>query len=109
MTVLLVGIPLKFLCALIFAKSHMALLTRAVTIQSPRDLEIVSTVILFLSMIQEGQLSLSGEKLCTILVNHLEDFSCPVRLGKLTTLDMTPLGFDWVVKPQHKTKNKSSR
>ena len=92
MTVLLAGIALKFLCALIIAKSHMALLTTAVKIQSPSDLEIVSTVILFLPLIQEGQLSLPGEKLCTILVNHLEDFSCSVRLGKLTALDMTPLG-----------------
>ena len=33
-----------------------------------------STVILYLPLIQEGQLSVvSGERLCTILVNHLED------------------------------------
>ena len=37
------------------------------------DHEIVSTVILSLPLIQEGQLSVSGEKLFTILVNHLED------------------------------------
>ena len=35
--------------------------------------EIFSTVILSLPLIQEGQLSVSGERLCTILVNHLED------------------------------------
>ena len=35
--------------------------------------EIFSTVILFLPLIQEGQLSISGERMCTILVNHLED------------------------------------
>ena len=35
--------------------------------------EIFSTVILSLSLIQEGQLSVSGERMCTILVNRLED------------------------------------
>ena len=34
---------------------------------------IFSTVILSLPLIQEGQLSVSGEKMCTLLVNHLED------------------------------------
>ena len=34
--------------------------------------EIFSTVILSLPRIQEGQLSVSGEKMCTILVNRLE-------------------------------------
>ena len=37
------------------------------------DHEILSTVILSLPLIQEGQLSVSGEKMCTILVNRLED------------------------------------
>ena len=37
------------------------------------DREIFSTVILSLPPIQEGQLSVSGERMCTILVNHLED------------------------------------
>ena len=37
------------------------------------DHEIFPTVILSLSLIQEGQLSVSGERICTILVNHLED------------------------------------
>ena len=37
------------------------------------DHEIFSTVILSLPMIQEGQLSVSGERMCTILVNRLED------------------------------------
>ena len=36
------------------------------------DHEIFSTVILSLPLIQEGQLSVSGERMCTILVNHLE-------------------------------------
>ena len=37
------------------------------------DHEIFSTVILSLPLIQEGQLSVSGERTCTILVNRLED------------------------------------
>ena len=58
------------------------------------DHEIFSTVILSLPLIQEGQWSVSDERMCTILVNPLEDKACPVNvwLGKLTALDMTPLG-----------------
>ena len=37
------------------------------------DHEIFSMVILSLPLIQEGQLSVSGEKMCTVLVNRLED------------------------------------
>ena len=37
------------------------------------DHEILSTVILSLMLIQEGQLSVSGERMCTILVNRLEN------------------------------------
>ena len=37
------------------------------------DQEIFSTVILSLPLIQEGQLSVSGERMCTLLVNRLED------------------------------------
>ena len=37
------------------------------------DLEIFSMVILSLPLIQEGQLSVSGERMCTILANSLED------------------------------------
>ena len=37
------------------------------------DHEIFSTVILSLPLIQEGQLSDCGERMCTILVNRLED------------------------------------
>ena len=36
------------------------------------DHEIFSTVILSLPLIQEGQLSVSGKRMCTILVIHLE-------------------------------------
>ena len=37
------------------------------------DHEMFSTVILSFPLIQEGQLSVSGERMCTILVNRLED------------------------------------
>ena len=37
------------------------------------DNETFSTLILSLPLIQEGQLSVSGERMCTILVNRLED------------------------------------
>ena len=37
------------------------------------DHEIFSTVILSLPLIQDGQLSVSGERMCTILVNRFED------------------------------------
>ena len=37
------------------------------------DHEIFSTVILSLPLIQEGQLFVSGERMCTIPVNRLED------------------------------------
>ena len=37
------------------------------------DHEIFSTVIRSLLLIQEGQLSVSGERMCTILFNRLED------------------------------------
>ena len=37
------------------------------------DHEIFSTVILSFQLIQEGQLSVSGERMCTILGNRLED------------------------------------
>ena len=56
--------------------------TRRSQVQHPRrsqqsfvetDHEIFSTVILSLPLIQEEQLSVSGERMCTILVNRLED------------------------------------
>ena len=37
------------------------------------DHEIFSTVILSLPLTQEGQLSVYGERMCTILVNRLKD------------------------------------
>ena len=37
------------------------------------DHEIFSMVILSLPLIQEGQLSVSDERMCTLLVNGLED------------------------------------
>ena len=49
-------------------------ITKIVFVLSWRfDHEMFSTVILSLLLIQEGQLSVSGEKMCTILVNRLED------------------------------------
>ena len=61
------------------------------------DHEILSTcaVIFSLLLIQEGQSSISGKRMCTILVNCLEDYTCPVKvwLGKLTMLNMTSLGW----------------
>ena len=56
--------------------------------------EIFSMVTLSLPLIQEGHLSVSGERMCTILVNRLEDYACPVNvwLSKLTARDMTSLG-----------------
>ena len=72
------------------------------------DHEIFSTVILSLLLIQEGQLSVSGERMCTILVNFLEDLACPVNvwLGKLTALVMTPLG--WLGSKTSTQTNKST-
>ena len=37
------------------------------------DHEIFSMVILSLPLIQEGQVSVSGERMCIIMVNRLED------------------------------------
>ena len=37
------------------------------------DQEIFSTVILALPLFQEGQLFMYGDRICTILVNRLED------------------------------------
>ena len=37
------------------------------------DNEIFSTLILSLPLIQEGQLSISGKRMCTILVEHLKN------------------------------------
>ena len=43
------------------------------------DRDCLSRVILSLPLIQEGQLSVSGERMCTILVNRLEDYSLPSK------------------------------
>ena len=71
------------------------------------DNEIFSVVILSLPLIEEGHLSISGESMCTILVNCLEDYTCLVKvwLGKLTTLDITPLG--WVGRKDSTQTNKN--
>ena len=61
---------------------HVRLVIRRLWVQPPPgrqhsfveiDHEIFSTVILSLSLIQEGQLSVSGKRMCTILVNCIED------------------------------------
>ena len=43
------------------------------------DHEVFATVILSLPLIQEGQLSVSGERKRIILVYRLEDSACPVK------------------------------
>ena len=43
------------------------------------DHEIFSTVILSLPLIQEGQLSVSGKRMCTILVNRFRGLSLPSK------------------------------
>ena len=43
------------------------------------DHEIFSIVILSHPLIQEGQLSVSGERMHTTLVNCIEDETCPVK------------------------------
>ena len=70
------------------------------------DHEIFSTVILSLPLIQEMQLSVSGERMRTILVNRLEDKACPVKVwfGKLTVLAMTLLGIQG-----HKTLTQTNK
>ena len=44
------------------------------------DHEMFSTVILSLPLIEEGVLSVSGGGMCTILVNTLKDYACPVNM-----------------------------
>ena len=79
---------------------HVWLVIRSLPVQTPpgrqhsfveTDHEIFSTDFLSLPLIQEGQLSVSGKRMCTVLVNYK---ACPVKvcLGKLTTHDRTPLG-----------------
>ena len=56
--------------------------------------EIFSVVILSLPQIQEGELSVSGEILCTIMVKRLEAYACPIKIlfSKLSALYMATLG-----------------
>ena len=56
--------------------------------------DLFSTVIFsFWPIQEEGHLSVSGKRMCIILVNHLEDSACPLKvwLAKLC-LTMTSLG-----------------
>ena len=59
------------------------------------DHDIFSTVFLSLFLIQEGQLSVYGERMCAVLVNRLEDWVYPVKVwfGKPTMLKMTPISW----------------
>ena len=50
------------------------------------DHEIFSKVILSLPLMQEGQLSVTGERMCTVLVNCLEGLSLP-RKGVVRLTD----------------------
>ena len=61
---------------------HVRLVIRRLQVRPPlgrqhsfveSDHEIFSTVILSLLLIQEGHFSVSGERMCAILVNRLED------------------------------------
>ena len=61
---------------------HVRLVIKRLPVRPPRgwqhsfaeiDHEIFSMGILTLPLIQEGQLSISGERMSTILVNRLED------------------------------------
>ena len=54
-------------------KQVLAKQTNSYEMPTEIDHEIFSSVILSLPLIQEGQLSVSGERMCTILVNRLED------------------------------------
>ena len=54
-------------------RSRVQPLPRLATFFVKIDLEIFSTAILSHPLIQEGQLSVSGERMCRILVNRLED------------------------------------
>ena len=53
------------------------------------DLEIFSTVILSLPLIQEGQWSVSGKRMCNWLTAERTKPAQENLLGKLTALDMT--------------------
>ena len=58
------------------------------------DLEVFSTVILYpFFWFKKGICQFLVKKMCTILVNRIEDYACPIkiRLGKVTALEMTPM------------------
>ena len=50
-----------------------AIVNRTPHMKTTYELYIFSTVILSLPLIQEGQLSVSSERMCAILVNRIED------------------------------------
>ena len=59
----------------------------------------------YILLIQEGQLSVSGERMCTSTGSPLTGLSLPrkkVWLGKLTSYSALPSQIYWAVKSQHK-------
>ena len=66
------------------------------------DHEIFSTIMLSLPLIQEGQLSVSGERMRKILVNRLETYNaCPIIVWLGTLLRSTwPHWVDLAIQPQ---------
>ena len=68
--------------------------------QTPRSaasdlgLHCLPITLLGVSRLKKSSCKSLAKEMCTILVNRLEDQACPVNvwLGKLTVLDMTPLG-----------------
>ena len=64
------------------------------------DHEIFSTVILSLSLIQEGQLSVSGERMCTSTGSPLRELSLPRH-------DLNSV--DWLLNKIKKKKNNKNR
>ena len=63
----------------------------------PEDITIYS-----LPLIQERQLSVSGERMCTILIRG-QSLPSKVWLGKLTELDITPFGLTGLNTNKQKT------
>ena len=68
--------------------------------------KMISTVILSLPLIQVGQLSVTGERMCTVLINRLGSLLRNYVVRLIDRLDMT-IVVDWDVKPQIK-RNKTT-
>ena len=59
------------------------------------DHKIISAAILSLPLIQEGQLSVSGERMCTILVHYIHIF-CSIQQASLAQSGGHGFNPDWV-------------